>query len=102
MTEKSGRVHTSAVSVAILPQADQVLDLFGSKFYDDMKNAIFLLCIFITTTTTINNVYLSYQSGVGSNQHVEWIPDMYYRNAEYFWCLVCLFLIYVFLKHMNL
>lgn len=24
MTEKSGRVHTSAVSVAILPQADQV------------------------------------------------------------------------------
>lgn len=25
MTEKSGRVHTSAVSVAILPQADEVL-----------------------------------------------------------------------------
>lgn len=24
MTEKSGRVHTSAVSVVILPQADQV------------------------------------------------------------------------------
>lgn len=24
VTEKSGRVHTSAVSVAILPQADQV------------------------------------------------------------------------------
>lgn len=64
MTEKSGRVHTSAVSVAILPQADQVLDLFGSKFYDDMKNAMFLFCIFITTTT-INNVYFSYQSGVG-------------------------------------
>lgn len=25
VTEKSGRVHTSAVSVAILPQADEVL-----------------------------------------------------------------------------
>lgn len=25
MTEKSGRIHTSAVSVAILPQADEVL-----------------------------------------------------------------------------
>lgn len=24
MTEKSGRIHTSAVSVAILPQADEV------------------------------------------------------------------------------
>lgn len=24
MTEKSGRVHTSAVSIAILPQADEV------------------------------------------------------------------------------
>lgn len=25
MTEKAGRIHTSAVSVAILPQADEVL-----------------------------------------------------------------------------
>lgn len=25
VTEKSGRIHTSAVSVAVLPQADQVL-----------------------------------------------------------------------------
>lgn len=29
VTEKSGRVHTSAVSVAILPQADQVLKSQG-------------------------------------------------------------------------
>lgn len=26
VTEKSGRVHTSAISVAILPQADEVLN----------------------------------------------------------------------------
>ena len=25
MTEKSGRIHTSAISVAILPQADEVI-----------------------------------------------------------------------------
>lgn len=33
MTEKSGRIHTSAVSVAILPQADEVLcaNLFSWK-----------------------------------------------------------------------
>lgn len=29
MTEKSGRVHTSAVSVAILPQADEVLAILN-------------------------------------------------------------------------
>lgn len=28
MTEKSGRVHTSAVSVAILPQADEVINKY--------------------------------------------------------------------------
>lgn len=28
VTEKSGRVHTSAVSVAILPQADEVIGFF--------------------------------------------------------------------------
>lgn len=29
VTEKSGRVHTSAVSVAILPQADEVITLLA-------------------------------------------------------------------------
>lgn len=28
MTEKLGRVHTSAVSVAILPQADEVINKY--------------------------------------------------------------------------
>jgi protein subunit release factor A len=28
VTEKMGRVHTSAVSVAILPQADEVINKF--------------------------------------------------------------------------
>ena len=29
MTERSGRVHTSAISVAILPQADEVIILLN-------------------------------------------------------------------------
>lgn len=33
VTEKSGRIHTSAVSVAVLPQADEVLkDMFCVSF----------------------------------------------------------------------
>ena len=32
VTEKSGRVHTSAVTVAILPQADQVCFCFNHLF----------------------------------------------------------------------
>lgn len=32
VTEKSGRVHTSAVTVAVLPQADQVRFCFDHLF----------------------------------------------------------------------
>lgn len=32
VTEKSGRIHTSAVSVAVLPQADQVHFLLSAKW----------------------------------------------------------------------
>lgn len=36
LTEKSGRVHTSAVSVAILPQADEVLAFTRFMFSDSL------------------------------------------------------------------
>lgn len=36
MTEKSGRIHTSAVSVAILPQADEVLAFIRFIFSDSV------------------------------------------------------------------
>lgn len=39
MTEKSGRVHTSAVSVAILPQADEV-PLFLLSFSKYFKQGL--------------------------------------------------------------
>jgi len=43
VTEKLGRVHTSAVSVAILPQADEVINkyLYGTMPCD-MKHECFL------------------------------------------------------------
>ena len=37
MTEKSGRVHTSAVSVAVLPQADEVAIRYSFFWHDPLK-----------------------------------------------------------------
>jgi peptide chain release factor 1 len=43
VTEKLGRVHTSAVSVAILPQADEVINKFR---YETIPCDMELDCLF--------------------------------------------------------
>ena len=51
VTEKSGRVHTSAVSVAVLPQADEVAIRYSFFF------GMFLSSLFIWTSYGMTNSY---------------------------------------------
>ncbi|CAI0470078.1 unnamed protein product [Linum tenue] len=48
VTEKSGRIHTSAVSVAILPQADEVLNIENPAVYIDQGKKSYTLYLIVS------------------------------------------------------